>query len=79
MRRQTSKIPTHQELESDVLDPRIPQLLTVVEVAAMLRLCPSTVYAWAASGRLPCIRIGTAVRFDRGDVLRWLRHQRGEV
>lgn len=47
-------------------------LLTVPEVAAWLRVQPSTIYAWAAAGRLPCLRLGGRLRFHRGDVASWL-------
>ena len=47
-------------------------LLTVPEVARLCRLSPKTIYAWEASGRIPCILIGNRIRFDRRDVLRWL-------
>jgi excisionase family DNA binding protein len=48
------------------------RLLTVEELADWLRLKPSTVYAWAASGKLPSVRIGNRLRFQRSDVLRWI-------
>lgn len=51
-------------------------LLTVSEVAAWLRLRPSTVYSWAASGRIPCVRLGGRLRFARGDILRWIEARR---
>jgi excisionase family DNA binding protein len=41
------------------------RLLTPTEVAELLCLPASTVYELARSGRLPCLRIGRAVRFDR--------------
>ena len=44
-------------------------LLTVAE---WLKLSRKTVYAWAASGKIPRIRIGNRVRFIRCDVLRWI-------
>ncbi|GFO81566.1 MAG: hypothetical protein A49_11930 [Methyloceanibacter sp.] len=47
-------------------------ILTVPEVADWLRVRPSTIYTWAASGKLPCLRIGGRIRFLLADVLRWL-------
>ncbi len=34
------------------------ELLTVQEVAAMLRTTPATVYAWCRAGKLPAFKIG---------------------
>lgn len=48
--------------------PEPEPLLTVVDVARLLRLHPKTVYAMAASGRLPCIRIGNRLRFTAEDI-----------
>lgn len=47
-------------------------LLTVPEVARLLRVRESTVYTWAEAGLLPCHRVGRLLRFDRGQVLAWL-------
>jgi excisionase family DNA binding protein len=40
----------------------LPDLLTVKEVAALLRVYPLTVKRWSAKGKLPAIRINS-----RGD------------
>lgn len=47
-------------------------LLTVGEVAALLRLSNKTVQRLVASRRLPCVRIGRRVRFTAADVLRFV-------
>ena len=51
-------------------------LLTVPEVARLLRLHPKTVYAMAAAGRLPAVHIGNRVRFDPRDIGRWMGTQK---
>lgn len=48
-------------------------LLTVKEVARMLRLTPAAVYSAAKQGRLPCITVMKGVRrdtirFNRADI-----------
>jgi excisionase family DNA binding protein len=57
------------------------EILTVKEVAAMLRLSVSQIYELTnprtRSGDvrdhpLPCVRMGTAVRFIRKDVEEWI-------
>lgn len=50
----------------------VPQLLTVPDVARMLCLHEKTVYRLVRSGQLPCVRLGSRVRFHPTDVLRWL-------
>jgi excisionase family DNA binding protein len=47
-------------------------LLTVVEVAGLLRLQPSTVRAYSERGSLPHVRIGGRLRFRAADVARWI-------
>jgi excisionase family DNA binding protein len=47
-------------------------LWTIAEVARYLRVHPKTVYKWVRDEGLPSIRIRSAVRFHRSDVLRWL-------
>jgi excisionase family DNA binding protein len=57
-------------------------LLTVAEVAAMLRLNDQTVRKWLRDGRLPGIYLGTRTagwRVKRSDVTAFLDAQRGEV
>jgi excisionase family DNA binding protein len=51
-------------------------LWTVREVAHLLALKPSTIYEWAAKGKLPCIRLGSLLRFDPGELTRWVRAQK---
>jgi excisionase family DNA binding protein len=63
--------------------PRLPQLprqpenelLTVPELAGMLRLSPQTVYRAVSEGRIPCSRILGTVRFDRKKIEEWLEKQ----
>lgn len=48
-------------------------LLTVKDLAAQLQIKPSTLYAWATQGKIPCCRIHGLVRFDAEAVQTWLR------
>ena len=50
----------------------ISMLLTIKELAEQLRIKPSTLYAWAAQGKIPCRKIHGLVRFDQHDIDRWL-------
>jgi excisionase family DNA binding protein len=58
---------------STMIEPTVPvrldaELLTADDVAGLLRVPKSTVYELARTGRLPCLRIGRAVRFYRGQL-----------
>ena len=48
------------------------ELLTVPEVAGLLRVRESTVYTWSETGVLPTYRLGRLLRFDRGQIQAWL-------
>lgn len=48
------------------------RLLTAEEIAKLLGVPARWVAAGAREGRIPCLRLGRYVRFDRGDVERWL-------
>lgn len=49
-----------------------PQLLTLSELAMLWSVSPRTIRRWSATRSLPCVRVGRLVRFDPGDVSRWL-------
>ena len=48
------------------------ELLVAAEVARWLRIRCSTIYAWAATGKIPSVRLNGAVRFVRADIQLWL-------
>ena len=50
-------------------------LWTVREAATFLRLGRNTVYEWAASGKLPSLRLGSRIRFLPSTLRRWLAVQ----
>jgi len=47
-------------------------LLTIKDLSHWLNIKPSTLYLWAAQGRIPSQRIHGLVRFERGTVTEWL-------
>jgi excisionase family DNA binding protein len=47
-------------------------LLTVKALSQRLQINPSTLYAWAAQGKIPCRKIHGLVRFDPTEIDRWL-------
>jgi len=48
-----------------------PVLLTVTEVAAMLRVEVSTIYVWTSKRKIPFRKVGGRLRFDRDEILDW--------
>jgi len=49
-----------------------PEIMTVQEVAELLRVSERTVYDWATNGQIPCGKLGTTWRFKRSDVETWI-------
>jgi excisionase family DNA binding protein len=47
-------------------------LLLLPEVAELLRVDERTVRRWIVQKGLPCIRLGTRLRFSQRNVLRWV-------
>lgn len=55
-----------------------PEVLIATEISRWLRLRPNTVYYWAATGKIPSIRLNGTVRFLRADIERWIQeHSNG--
>lgn len=53
------------------------RLVTVREVAEMLRLTDMTIYRMVDRGVLPAIRLGRSLRFDAAELREWLRASGG--
>lgn len=49
-----------------------PEMLTVDEVAAILRIHTRSVQRWAREGRIASVRVGRSYRIPRSDILRWI-------
>lgn len=49
-----------------------PEIMTVQEVADLLRVSERTVYDWATNGQIPCGKLGTAWRFKRSEIESWI-------
>ena len=47
-------------------------LLTIKDLSAWLNIKPSTLYFWAAQGKIPCQKIYGLIRFDRKQITEWL-------
>lgn len=51
----------------------VPHLLTVDEVAAMLRLRPKTIYNMVSQGRIPFRKAGHQLLFDPKEIEAWTK------
>jgi PTS system nitrogen regulatory IIA component len=60
---------------SNKIQTEKPEILTVQEVAAFLRVSERTVYDWATAGTIPCGKLGTTWRFKRSEVEKWVNQQ----
>lgn len=50
------------------------KLLCVKEIASMLNVKPSTVYAWAERGTLPSYKIGGLLRFSEEEIIACIKN-----
>lgn len=53
---------------------KLPEIMTIEEVAEYLRVSERTVYDWAQKGEIPSGKLGTAWRFKRQDIEQWIDH-----
>jgi excisionase family DNA binding protein len=49
--------------------------LTAKQVAELLGLDRQTIYNWAKTGRIPCIKLRHRMRFRLSDIERWEKQQ----
>jgi len=47
-------------------------LLTIKDLSRQLNIKPSTLYLWAAQGKIPCQKIHGLIRFDPEAIADWL-------
>lgn len=52
------------------------EILTLKEVAILLKLAEKTAYKLAAAGKLPGFKVGGSWRFKREDIDRWIEEQK---
>jgi excisionase family DNA binding protein len=48
-------------------------LLTIKQLSEWLNIKPSTLYLWAAQGKIPCRKIHGLLRFERDAIQDWLQ------
>jgi excisionase family DNA binding protein len=52
------------------------EILTLSEVAQLLKVADKTVYSMAQKNRLPAFKVGGQWRFQRVDLDRWIEEQK---
>jgi excisionase family DNA binding protein len=55
-----------------MVEPPIPEVMNVSEVAEYLRVAPATIYRLAQKGQIPCGRVGRTWRFHKEAIDRWI-------
>jgi excisionase family DNA binding protein len=51
------------------------KLLSIEEIAGVLGVPKSTVYSWTHKKTVPFIKVGRLVRFQPGEMEKWLKNQ----
>jgi excisionase family DNA binding protein len=54
-------------------------LMTVTEAAHFLSISVSTLYGWAWQRRIPFVKVGRALRFERVDLEKFVQSHRYEA
>lgn len=54
------------------------QYLNIAALAERLLVKHSTLYAWAAQGMIPHVKLGRLLRFDPDEIEAWLQNHRRE-
>lgn len=52
------------------------ELLNVAEAARFLAVSPSTLYGWVWQRRIPFVKLGRAVRFDKADLQEYVNRNK---
>lgn len=53
-------------------------IMTVKELADYLKIAEKTAYRFASDGRVPGFKVGSAWRFRRSEIIRWITQQEQE-
>ena len=61
-----------QETHHGSIAAPVDALLDIHAVSQLLNIKPCTLYAWAAQGRIPCLKIHGLVRFRKDEIDQWV-------
>ncbi len=48
------------------------KIITINELSEFLKVKPKTLYQWAKSKQIPCLKLNGALRFDLDDIHKWI-------
>ncbi len=65
---------------NDLNEPKVSEaeVLTLVELAELLKISRKTLYYWVARREIPYIKMGRHIRFERAEVFRFFRERSQE-
>lgn len=55
------------------------KIVTVKEIAELLKVKEKTLYQWAELGQIPCIKMNGCLRFDLEDIQKWVKSCRRDI
>ena len=61
------------------MDNTNQKLLSIRDLAQWLQIKPTTLYAWVAQRKIPCLRIHGLIRFCPKDINHWLQSLQSSV
>jgi excisionase family DNA binding protein len=53
----------------------IPELLSPKDLAKLLKVSKQVIYLWVEKGAIPFYRLEKCIRFDPGEVEKWVRER----
>ena len=71
-----AKTPAAGSLPHSSGAPTAPLLVKPAQAAAMLAISPRKLWSLTNCGEIPCVRIGTAVRYSPADLEAWIAEQK---
>lgn len=48
------------------------RIITIKELSEFLKVKPKTLYQWAESKQIPCLKLNGTLRFDLNDIQQWI-------
>ncbi len=54
----------------------IRHLISITELSSILDIKTPTLYAWVQQHRIPYVKVGRLVKFDMGDIEKWIATQK---
>ena len=54
------------------------EILTVKELAEYLKIAEKTAYRFVSEGKIPAFKVGSAWRFRKAEIDRWIKQQEGK-